>query len=879
MGRARRSAVSFVVVLLALAGLMVATAAGPVGVARAAAVGWPTSTLVVSEVVTGGASASDEFVELENAGESTADLVDLEVVYVTSSGSTVTAKASWTATRLLEPGRHLLIANAAGAYASIADATYTGGFAATGGAVVLRAAGGTPVDALGWGDATNAFVEGTAAPAPPAGSSVERLPGGAAGNGTDTNDNALDWIIQASPAPQNLEAPPSPVVTPVPTSSIGSSPGATATLGMCPTTLPTIAPSSAPPSPSPSPTVTSPSPPPGDGTVAIVDARALPVGAVVHVRGAVTAEAGRLGSAVLIAIADETAGIVVHLPTGTAGPARGAVLDVEGKLAAPYGQLEVRPTAGGVLETGAEPEPEPFPVLSTQLGEGLEGELVSIEVVLDKAAHKETNGGLTIDTRDATTAVRATVKADASSGIVPTDLPRGARARLIGIVGQRATRTGLLDGYRIWLRDRADIVVTDTGTGASPSPSGSASAAPSTPSVSIAQALLSQGEDVRVVGTVTAAGTLLDSSGRVVVIQDATAAIAARLPTGVATPRVGVRLRVEGTVGRSYDAPRIVATASAVLGTGASVLPLAIHALPGTAYEWRLVRLEGVVSDVHRTGDRWRAEIAIGSIRVPVSGLPAAGLPATSLVEGRRATVIGIVRRPYPTATDRRFAIVPRSAGDVRLGAAADPSDGGDPLAGPGSGTGGGISSGPGDPLAAPSGPPDVDLATLVEHDGEIVRVGGIVTAVEPDGFLLDDGTAIGRIALTGDATSMLPLLASGDALDATGRVGGSAASPRIDVTRASDIVRVGDPGPGIGTDASVDPGAGPGGRRAASDGRSTGLEPSTTSGLPTAFVLGGACAVLALLLGLALAARRRRERQDGERRVAARLAALSGDG
>ena len=70
--------------------------------------------------------------------------------------------------------------------------------------------GGTAIDAVGWGDATNAFVEGTAAPAPPAGSSLERLPGGAAGNGIDTNDNAPDWFVQAAPSPQSLAAPPVP---------------------------------------------------------------------------------------------------------------------------------------------------------------------------------------------------------------------------------------------------------------------------------------------------------------------------------------------------------------------------------------------------------------------------------------------------------------------------------------------------------------------------------------------------------------------------------------------------------------------------------------------------------------------------------------------
>ena len=46
-------------------------------------VGWPPSTLVVSEVQTGGASASDEFVEIANQGAAPVDLAGLEVVYAT----------------------------------------------------------------------------------------------------------------------------------------------------------------------------------------------------------------------------------------------------------------------------------------------------------------------------------------------------------------------------------------------------------------------------------------------------------------------------------------------------------------------------------------------------------------------------------------------------------------------------------------------------------------------------------------------------------------------------------------------------------------------------------------------------------------------------
>src|SRR3954465_12819843 len=84
----------------------------------AGAVAWPPSSgLVVAEVVTGGASAADEDVELANAGTGRAGLAGLEGVYVTSTGSTVTRKATWAASLSVEPGRHVLIANSAGVFA------------------------------------------------------------------------------------------------------------------------------------------------------------------------------------------------------------------------------------------------------------------------------------------------------------------------------------------------------------------------------------------------------------------------------------------------------------------------------------------------------------------------------------------------------------------------------------------------------------------------------------------------------------------------------------------------------------------------------------------------------------------------------------------
>jgi hypothetical protein len=72
--------------------------------------------------------------------------------------------------------------------------------AATAGGIGLRDPTGKLVDSVGYGTATNAFVETRPAPAPPAsappGSSAIRLP-----DGTDTNDNGADFTVTAAPTP------------------------------------------------------------------------------------------------------------------------------------------------------------------------------------------------------------------------------------------------------------------------------------------------------------------------------------------------------------------------------------------------------------------------------------------------------------------------------------------------------------------------------------------------------------------------------------------------------------------------------------------------------------------------------------------------------
>ena len=186
--------------------------------------------------------------------------------------------------------------------------------------------------------------------------------------------------------------------------------------------------------------------------------------------------------------------------------------------------------------------------------------------------------------------------------------------------------------------------------------------------MTIALARGREGKRVTIEGTVTVATTLLDATGRRTVVEDGTAAIELYLARADASIRPGVRVRASGVVGRAWGAPRLRVDAVRVVGRREpSVLDL--RAAPGAATEWRLVRIRGTVADVHRSGDRWTAELVSDGLRIPLVGLPGGGIAASTVEEGRRATVTGIVKRPYPTATDQRFAVVPRSARDLALGA------------------------------------------------------------------------------------------------------------------------------------------------------------------------------------------------------------------
>ena len=159
------------------------------------------ATVRVNEFSTGtSASATDEFVELVNTGSSPADLSGYKLVYRSGAGTSDVSLATIPDGTTLAPAAFYLFGGSGYAGAKKADQSFSTALAATAGGIGLRDAGGKVVDSVGYGTATNAFVEMHAASAPPAtaapGSSDIRLPDGA-----DTDDNGADFTVTAAPTP------------------------------------------------------------------------------------------------------------------------------------------------------------------------------------------------------------------------------------------------------------------------------------------------------------------------------------------------------------------------------------------------------------------------------------------------------------------------------------------------------------------------------------------------------------------------------------------------------------------------------------------------------------------------------------------------------
>ncbi len=432
--------------------------------------------------------------------------------------------------------------------------------------------------------------------------------------------------------------------------------------------------------------------------------------------------------------------------------------------------------------------PEPASLDSAHIAEAREGSLAVITATLVDI-DRYSSGALSLAVRDERGAAR--VYAFAEAAIDPALLVRGQRIRAIGIVGQRASRSGAADGHRLWLRGQADLVVLDDGVSPTPPPNGSPDDDPGEsrpPRVSIRKA--TPGRTVTIVGVVTSVAGLIDSEGRRVTVGDRSGAILVRYPDGARPADVGRVIRATGEVGTWYGGNQLEADSSPRLKGRLPVVPMLLRRPPAEPDEWRLVTVAVRIIDIERDGDTWRAEAELSSGEtLPIVGLAGSGIGAERLEEGRMARISGIVRRAHPAANDQRFSMAPRSSKDIKLGrlllAAATSDETG---AGDGGDDGGYLAA-----VATYGDGSTVLTATLGSLDGltdRVVRVGGRIDTVAGRRLTLDDGTAQGTVRFADDVVIIEPELRVGEVINATGRVRSRPGGPEVIVETAADVSR-----------------------------------------------------------------------------------------
>lgn len=374
------------------------------------------ASLLISEVLTGGTTAVDEYVRIEASGGLPVDLRDTELVYISASGLTTRRLVNLTTAGSLAPGDSLLLAHALGSFGLSAQLTWSDGIASSGGVLQLRRVGAPTeiLDAVAWGSAAlNAGGEGLPAPAPPAGTPLRRARS-ASGALVDTNMNSSDFAH---------EVPPSPTSSPTPSPT-----------------------SSASPSPSSTPTPVA---------LNVNEARTALVGTQIRVRGVITALPGELAEPLLAALSDPTegTGLFVQLPPTAAGLLRGQLVEVSGLLTLRRQALTLVATAAPLL-VGSVGVPLALAVQRPAPGvwawETWEGRRIRVEGVLAGSPTSLANGAISLRIRLGSGEELLAAASSSVASTLPTALQEGGRRiRAEGLIHQRGSVGG--GGYRLWL--------------------------------------------------------------------------------------------------------------------------------------------------------------------------------------------------------------------------------------------------------------------------------------------------------------------------------------------------------------------------------------------------------------------------------------------
>jgi predicted extracellular nuclease len=169
--------------------------------------------ILISEVLPGihGVDNNLEFIEFYNASPSVVDLRGWSLWYRLADNKDESLLHAWEERADIPAQGHYLLVRAGSDVGNIADAEYSGSLFEKKGGLSLRDPDGATVDAVVWGEGPADYLSGLPAPVPEGGASVERLPGGDAGNQKSTGDNEADFVVNPAPSPQNSGDPPTPL--------------------------------------------------------------------------------------------------------------------------------------------------------------------------------------------------------------------------------------------------------------------------------------------------------------------------------------------------------------------------------------------------------------------------------------------------------------------------------------------------------------------------------------------------------------------------------------------------------------------------------------------------------------------------------------------
>jgi endonuclease G len=160
----------------------------------------------------GGTPANDEFIELHNTSANNVDLNGYRLVYRSAAGTNDVAFVEWTTSTVIAPGAYYLIASTAYDGAVTPNLTYNPttcscSMSATGGGIAIRNGAlntGIIIDSVGYGSATNAFIETAVTGAPAANTGQARQNAAC----QDTDNNAGDFVNVNPAQPRNSATTP-----------------------------------------------------------------------------------------------------------------------------------------------------------------------------------------------------------------------------------------------------------------------------------------------------------------------------------------------------------------------------------------------------------------------------------------------------------------------------------------------------------------------------------------------------------------------------------------------------------------------------------------------------------------------------------------------